>query len=171
MRSAAWGIVPRFDAVSGICADGAGEEKTMAMDNRELKRAGLKATLPRLKILEILESSDRHHLSAEDVYKELLESGDDVGLATIYRVLTQFETAGLVSRHHFESGHAVFELERGHHHDHVVCVQCGKVEEFYDQTIEDRQKSVVGKMGYEIQDHALVIYGNCTKPNCPGKSS
>jgi Fur family ferric uptake transcriptional regulator len=167
MTSVAWGIVSRFDAASGLVA---GEEKTMAMDNRELKRAGLKATLPRLKILEILETSDRHHLSAEDVYKELLESGDDVGLATIYRVLTQFETAGLVSRHHFESGHAVFELERGHHHDHIVCVQCGKVEEFYDQTIEDRQKSVVGKMGYDIQDHALVIYGNCTKTKCPGKS-
>jgi Fur family ferric uptake transcriptional regulator len=143
----------------------------MSADNRELKRAGLKATVPRLKILEMLESSDKHHLSAEDVYRELLEAGDDVGLATIYRVLTQFESAGLVSRHHFESGHAVFELERGHHHDHVVCVQCGKVEEFVDQTIEDRQKLVVGKMGYEIQDHSLVIYGNCRKQNCPGRSS
>ncbi len=142
----------------------------MPTDNRELKRAGLKATLPRLKILEILETSGRHHLSAEDVYRELLEIGDDVGLATIYRVLTQFETAGLVTRHRFESGHAVFELERGHHHDHIVCVQCGKVEEFYDQTIEDRQKSVVGKMGFEIQDHSLVIYGNCNNPSCPGKS-
>ena len=143
----------------------------MSADNRELKRAGLKATVPRLKILEILETSGKHHLSAEDVYRELLEAGDDVGLATIYRVLTQFESAGLVSRHHFESGHAVFELERGHHHDHVVCVQCGKVEEFVDQTIEDRQKLVVGKMGYEIQDHSLVIYGNCRKPNCPDRSS
>ena len=142
----------------------------MPSDNRELKRAGLKATLPRLKILEILETSDRHHLSAEDVYRELLEVGDDVGLATIYRVLTQFESAGLVNRHHFESGHAVFELERGHHHDHIVCVHCGKVEEFYDQTIENRQKTVVGKMGYEIQDHSLVIYGNCTKRNCPSRS-
>ena len=112
----------------------------MGRDYQDLKRAGLKATVPRLKILEILETSDTHHLSAEDVYRELLETGDDVGLATIYRVLTQFETAGLVTRHHFESGHAVFELERGHHHDHIVCVQCGKVEEFYDQTIEDRQK-------------------------------
>jgi len=139
-------------------------------DNRELKRAGLKATLPRLKIFEILEISDRHHLSAEDVYRELLEVGDDVGLATIYRVLTQFESAGLVTRHHFESGHAVFELERGHHHDHIVCVQCGKVEEFYDQIIEDRQKSVVREMGYEIQDHSLVIYGDCKKPNCSGKT-
>jgi len=138
-------------------------------DNQDLKRAGLKATVPRLKILEILETSDTHHLSAEDVYRELLDSSDDVGLATIYRVLTQFESAGLVTRHHFESGHAVFELERGHHHDHIVCIQCGKVEEFYDQTIEDRQKSVVGKMGYAIQDHSLVIYGDCTKSNCPDK--
>jgi Fur family ferric uptake transcriptional regulator len=141
----------------------------MGRDYQDLKRAGLKATVPRLKILEILETSDTHHLSAEDVYRELLESGDDVGLATIYRVLTQFEAAGLVTRHHFESGHAVFELERGHHHDHIVCVQCGKVEEFYDQTIEDRQKSVVARMGYEIQDHSLVIYGDCKKPNCPDK--
>ena len=141
----------------------------MGRDYQDLKRAGLKATVPRLKILEILETSDTHHLSAEDVYRELLETGDDVGLATIYRVLTQFETAGLVTRHHFESGHAVFELERGHHHDHIVCVQCGKVEEFYDQTIEDRQKSVVARMGYEIQDHSLVLYGDCKKPNCPDK--
>lgn len=141
----------------------------MSADNRELKRAGLKATVPRLKILEILETSGKHHLSAEDVYRELFKAGDDVGLATIYRVLTQFESAGLVSRHHFESGHAVFELERGHHHDHVVCVQCGKVDEFFDQAIEDRQKLVVEKMGYEIQDHSLVIYGNCSKPNCPGR--
>ena len=141
----------------------------MSADNRELKRAGLKATVPRLKILEILETSSKHHLSAEDVYRELFEAGDDVGLATIYRVLTQFESAGLVSRHHFESGHAVFELERGHHHDHVICVQCGKVEEFFDQAIENRQKSIVEKMGFEIQDHSLVIYGNCSKPNCPGR--
>ncbi len=141
----------------------------MSADNHELKRAGLKATVPRRKILEILETSGTHHLSAEDVYRELLEAGDDVGLATIYRVLTQFESAGLVSRHHFESGHAVFELERGHHHDHVICVQCGKVEEFFDQAIENRQKSIVEKMGFEIQDHSLVIYGNCSKPNCPGR--
>ncbi len=141
----------------------------MSADNHELKRAGLKATVPRRRILEILETSGTHHLSAEDVYRELLEAGDDVGLATIYRVLTQFESAGLVSRHHFESGHAVFELERGHHHDHVICVQCGKGEEFFDQAIENRQKSIVEKMGFEIQDHSLVIYGNCSKPNCPGR--
>ncbi|MDX1434022.1 MAG: ferric iron uptake transcriptional regulator [Gammaproteobacteria bacterium] len=140
------------------------------MDNTDLKKAGLKATVPRLKVLEILESADAHHMSAEDVYKALLESGEEVGLATVYRVLTQFESAGLVTRHHFESGHAVFELERGDHHDHVVCLQCGRVEEFYDQTIEDRQKTVVGKLGYEIKDHSLVIYGKCVRQNCPNKS-
>ncbi|HEX9585932.1 MAG TPA: ferric iron uptake transcriptional regulator, partial [Gammaproteobacteria bacterium] len=134
------------------------------MENADLKKAGLKATLPRIKILDILESNDERHMSAEDVYKALLEAGEEVGLATVYRVLTQFESAGLVIRHHFEGGHAVFELERGHHHDHIVCVQCGRVEEFYDQTIEDRQKAVVAKKGYDISDHSLVIYGNCTKP-------
>ena len=142
----------------------------MSLDNTDLKKAGLKATVPRLKVLEILESADAHHMSAEDVYKALLESGEEVGLATVYRVLTQFESAGLVTRHHFESGHAVFELERGDHHDHVVCLQCGRVEEFYDQTIEDRQKTVVGKLGYEIKDHSLVIYGKCVRQNCPNKS-
>lgn len=137
------------------------------MESADLKKAGLKATLPRIKILDILESNDQRHMSAEDVYKALLETGEEVGLATVYRVLMQFETAGLVIRHNFEGGHAVFELERGHHHDHIVCVQCGRVEEFYDQTIEDRQKSVVAAKGYEINDHSLVIYGNCTKSNCP----
>ena len=142
----------------------------MGLDNQDLKRAGLKATIPRLKVLEILETADARHMSAEDVYKALLEGGEEVGLATVYRVLTQFESAGLVTRHHFESGHAVFELERGDHHDHVVCLQCGRVEEFYDQTIEDRQKTVVGKMGYEIRDHSLVIYGKCVRQNCPNRS-
>lgn len=137
------------------------------MESSDLKKAGLKATLPRLKIFEILEASDRRHVSAEDVYKALLQSGEEVGLATVYRVLTQFEAAGLVIRHHFEGGHAVFELERGHHHDHIVCVQCGRVEEFYDQTIEDRQKVVVASKGYDISDHSLVIYGNCNRPDCP----
>ncbi len=141
-----------------------------ALESADLKKAGLKATLPRLKILDILENNDPRHMSAEDVYKALLEAGEEVGLATIYRVLTQFEAAGLVIRHNFEGGHAVFELERGHHHDHIVCVQCGRVEEFYDQTIEDRQKAVVRAKGYEINDHSLVIYGNCTKPSCPYRS-
>jgi Fur family ferric uptake transcriptional regulator len=140
------------------------------LESSDLKKAGLKATLPRLKILDILEGSDRRHVSAEDVYKALLESGEDVGLATVYRVLTQFEAAGLVVRHNFEGGHAVFELDRGYHHDHIVCVQCGRVEEFFDQTIEDRQKAVVASKGYDINDHSLVIYGNCTRPDCPYRS-
>ncbi len=140
------------------------------MESVDLKKAGLKATLPRLKILDILETSDRRHVSAEDVYKALLDAGEEVGLATVYRVLTQFEAAGLVIRHNFEGGHAVFELERGHHHDHIVCVQCGRVEEFYDQTIEDRQKAIAAAKGYQINDHSLVIYGNCTRPNCPHRS-
>lgn len=144
--------------------------RTSPLENADLKKAGLKATLPRIKILDILESNDERHMSAEDMYKALLEAGEEVGLATVYRVLTQFESAGLVIRHHFEGGHAVFELERGHHHDHIVCVQCGRVEEFYDQTIEDRQKAVVAKKGYDISDHSLVIYGNCTKPHCPHRS-
>jgi len=140
------------------------------LETSNLKKAGLKATLPRLKILEIFEGSDRRHVSAEDVYKALLESDEEVGLATVYRVLTQFEAAGLVIRHNFEGGHAVFELERGQHHDHIVCVQCGHVEEFFDQTIEDRQKAVAASKGYDINDHSLVIYGNCTRPNCPHHS-
>ncbi|HEY5700881.1 MAG TPA: ferric iron uptake transcriptional regulator [Gammaproteobacteria bacterium] len=141
------------------------------MENTDLKKAGLKATLPRLKILAILEGSDQRHMSAEDVYKALLDAGEEVGLATVYRVLTQFESAGLVIRHHFEGGHAVFELERGHHHDHIVCVECGRVEEFFDQVIEDRQKAVVAKKGYKISDHSLVIYGTCTRTNCPHRSA
>jgi Fur family ferric uptake transcriptional regulator len=140
------------------------------LESSDLKKAGLKATLPRLKILDILEGSGRRHVSAEDVYKALLESGEEVGLATVYRVLTQFEAAGLVIRHNFEGGHAVFELERGDHHDHIICVQCGRVEEFYDQTIEDRQKAIVASKGYDLNDHSLVIYGNCTRPDCPHRS-
>lgn len=140
------------------------------MESTDLKKAGLKATLPRLKILDILENSRQRHMSAEDVYKALLDAGEEVGLATVYRVLTQFEAAGLVIRHNFEGGPAVFELERGHHHDHIVCVQCGRVEEFFDQTIEDRQRDVVASRGYEINDHSLVIYGNCTRSKCPYRS-
>ena len=142
----------------------------MSDNSRNLKSIGLKATYPRLKILDLFQSSEQRHLTAEDVYRTLMNEGMDIGLATVYRVLTQFEQAGLLERHYFESGKAVFELNEGGHHDHLVCMQCGKVEEFYDQTIEDRQKAVVGKMGYEIKDHALVIYGDCKRPNCPGKS-
>ncbi len=130
-------------------------------DQKDLKSAGLKATLPRLKILELLEKSEERHLSAEDVYKVLLNAGDDVGLATVYRVLTQFEDAGLLTRHHFESGKAVFELNEGEHHDHIVCVKCGKVEEFYDEEIERRQKEAAESRGFKMQEHSLMIYGVC----------
>ncbi len=133
----------------------------MPTQNAELKQAGLKVTLPRVKILQILEQaaeSDRQHLSAEDVYKMLLESGDDVGLATVYRVLTQFETAKLVERHHFEGGHSVFELAKGEHHDHMVCVDSGEVMEFYDPIIENRQREIAAEQGYDIVDHSMVLY-------------
>ena len=134
------------------------------MENQELRNAGLKVTLPRVKILEILESSALRHMSAEDMYKALLESGEDIGLATVYRVLTQFETAGLVTRHHFEGGHSVFELNQGMHHDHIVCVKCGRVDEFVDSEIEKRQKQIANAKGYEITDHSLYLYGVC--PEC-----
>ena len=132
------------------------------METQDLKNVGLKVTLPRIKILEMLEQSETRHLSAEDVYKALLESGDDIGLATVYRVLTQFEAAGLVSRHHFEGGHSVFELNQGKHHDHILCVKCGRVDEFVDETIEKRQREIAVKAGYEITDHCLYLYGICS---------
>ncbi len=131
------------------------------MNNLDLKKAGLKITLPRIKILQILENASSHHLSAEDIYRVLVASGEDIGLATVYRVLTQFEEAGLVKRHHFEEGYSVFELDHGAHHDHLVCVKCGEVEEFVDSTIEERQQSVARKAGYLITDHSLTIYGIC----------
>jgi len=137
------------------------------LDDSNIRKAGLKVTTPRIKILEILENSPAHHLSAEDVYKVLLESSEDIGLATVYRVLTQFEEAGLVVRHNFEGGHSVFELDHGHHHDHLVCVKCGRVEEFVDSMIEKRQQEVAKKAGYTITDHSLNIYGicgSCQKP-------
>jgi Fur family transcriptional regulator, ferric uptake regulator len=132
-------------------------------ESQQLKNVGLKITLPRLKVLQILEQSTNHHLSAEDVYKALLETGEDVGLATVYRVLTQFEAAGLVSRHNFEGGHSVFELSQGEHHDHLVCVKCGLVEEFVDEVIEQRQKVIAEKAHFKMTDHALNIYGICPK--------
>lgn len=138
------------------------------MGTQELKNAGLKATMPRLKILRILEENDRRHMSAEDVYKALLESGEDVGLATVYRVLTQFEAAGLVARHHFEGGQSVFELDEGGHHDHILCVQCGRVDEFVDETIEERQRAIAERFGYDMRDHSLYIYGLC--PDCRKKA-
>ncbi len=136
-------------------------------ESQELKKAGLKVTLPRTKILEMLEHTTTRHMSAEDVYKRLLESGDDIGLATVYRVLTQFETAGLVVRHHFEGGHSVFEINQGQHHDHIVCVKCGKVDEFIDEVIEGRQRAIADKLGYDITDHSLYLYGICA--GCQGK--
>src|SRR3984885_6413862 len=136
------------------------------MEGKDLRKAGLKVTLPRLKILEILESSQTRHLSAEDIYRSLLESNEDIGLATVYRVLTQFEAAGLVTRHHFEDGMAVFEINHGTHHDHIVCLDCGRVEEFMDSGIEDRKGAVAKKLGFEIRDHSLIIYGHCVRQNC-----
>ncbi|HEY6131395.1 MAG TPA: ferric iron uptake transcriptional regulator [Halioglobus sp.] len=132
----------------------------MAEQNQELRKAGLKITLPRVKILQILESSEfgSQHMSAEDVYRALLAAGDDVGLATVYRVLTQFETAGLVTRHHFETGHSVFELAKGEHHDHMVCVSTGEVVEFTDSVIEQRQRQIASEHGFELIDHSLVLY-------------
>lgn len=133
----------------------------MSLSNQELRKAGLKVTLPRLKILELLESSRLRHMSAEDVYKSLLEQGEDVGLATVYRVLTQFEAAGIVERHHFEGGHSVFELKDTSHHDHIVCTSCGKVVEFKDEVIEDRQRQMAEKLGFSLTDHSLYLYGMC----------
>ena len=127
-------------------------------DQKDLKNAGLKATLPRLKVLNLFENSKDRHLSAEDIYKIMINAGEDVGLATVYRVLTQFEQAGLLIRHHFESGKAVFELNSGSHHDHIVCIKCGRVEEFYDPEIEKRQESAAAKLGFTMQDHSLTIY-------------
>ena len=134
---------------------------------QSLKDIGLKATLPRRKILELFEGSKVRHLSAEDVYRALIAEGIDVGLATVYRVLTQFEQAGLLSRQNFEHGKAVFELNQGGHHDHLVCLQCGRVEEFYDAEIEKRQTEVARQRGFDLHGHSLAMYGDCTKQNCP----
>ena len=135
----------------------------------DLKNIGLKATLPRLKILEIFQNSNVRHLTAEDVYRHLLHEELDIGLATVYRVLTQFEQAGLLTRSNFESGKAVFELNEGTHHDHLVCVDCGRVEEFYDAEIERRQQAIASERGFALHEHALALYGACTKTNCPHK--
>jgi Fur family ferric uptake transcriptional regulator len=135
----------------------------------ELKSSGLKATLPRIKILEVFQKTTQRHMTAEDVFKALLAEGSDIGLATVYRVLMQFEQAGLLSRSHFESGKSVFELNEGQHHDHLVCLTCGRVEEFYDAEIEQRQRAVASARGFELHDHALALYGACTKKNCAYK--
>ena len=133
----------------------------------ELKSTGLKATLPRLKVLEIFQKGGQRHMTAEDVFRGLLLERSDVGLATVYRVLTQFEQAGILTRSNFESGKAVYELNEGQHHDHLVCLDCGKVEEFFDAQIEERQKEVAKARGFMIAEHALSLYAHCTKENCP----
>jgi Fur family ferric uptake transcriptional regulator len=133
------------------------------LETQDLRSAGLKVTLPRLKILEILESqTGERHLTAEKLYKILLNEGEDIGLATVYRVLTQFEAAGLVTRHHFEGGNSVFELDSGKHHDHIVCMKCGRVDEFTDETIENQQRTIAKNLGYELTDHSLYLYGYCS---------
>ena len=137
------------------------------MESKDIRDAGLKVTLPRLKILNLLETSSNRHLSAEDVYKKLLEIGEVIGLATVYRVLAQFEGAGLVKRHNFEGGNSVFELHQDEHHDHMLCIKCGKVDEFHDEVIEERQLKIAEKMGYTMTDHGLYIYGIC--PTCKAK--
>ena len=137
----------------------------------ELKNTGLKATVPRLKILEVFQSGKQRHMTAEDVYRLLLEDRSDVGLATVYRVLTQFEQAGILIRSHFESGKAVYELDDGKHHDHLVCLDCGRVEEFYDPEIEKRQHAVAKAKGFTISDHALSLYATCNRDDCPHRSS
>lgn len=139
------------------------------MESSDLRKAGLKVTLPRVKILEILAGSHGRHLSAEDIYRALLDQSEDIGLATVYRVLTQFEAAALVKRHHFEGGTAVFELNEGAHHDHIVCLDCGHVEEFMDSGIEQRQTNVAQKLGFEIEEHNLILYGRCRRQDCPNR--
>ncbi|WP_423597570.1 ferric iron uptake transcriptional regulator [Roseateles sp. MS654] len=138
--------------------------------SEEIKNSGLKATLPRIKILEIFQTAQQRHMTAEDVYKALLDERADIGLATVYRVLTQFEQAGLLSRNHFESGKAVFELNEGHHHDHLVCLTCGFVEEFYDPQIEERQRAIAEERGFQLQEHSLALYANCVKKDCPHRN-
>jgi Fur family transcriptional regulator, ferric uptake regulator len=140
-------------------------------ESKDLRNMGLKATLPRLKVLDLFQHSKQRHMTAEDVYKLLLEENADIGLATVYRVLTQFEQAGLLVRHHFESGKAVFELNEGSHHDHLVCLQCGRVEEFFDAEIERRQSKIAKDRGFNIHDHSLYLYADCTKDRCPHKPS
>jgi len=141
----------------------------MPDNSKNLKSIGLKATYPRLRILDLFQSSDQRHLTAEDVYRALMNDGMDIGLATVYRVLTQFEQAGLLERHFFESGKAVFELNEGGHHDHLVCMQCGKVEEFFDPEIEKRQNAIAQDRGFKLREHALYLYADCTRENCPNR--
>jgi len=140
-------------------------------NTQDLKSIGLKATFPRLKILDLFRNSEARHMTAEDVYRHLVAEGMDIGLATVYRVLTQFEQAGLLERHFFESGKAVFELNKGRHHDHLVCMQCGKVEEFFDAEIERRQTEIATERGFVVSEHAMYLYADCVNPDCPNKKS
>jgi len=137
----------------------------------EIKNSGLKATLPRIKILEIFQKTNQRHMTAEDVYKALLLEDADIGLATVYRVLTQFEQAGLLSRNHFETGKSVFELNQGHHHDHLVCLDCGRVEEFFDAEIEQRQHAIAEQKGFALQEHSLALYASCKTKDCPHRGA
>jgi Fur family ferric uptake transcriptional regulator len=137
------------------------------LETQDLRDVGLKVTLPRVKILEMLEQGRDRHMTAEEIYRALTDSGEEIGLATVYRVLTQFEAAGLVIRHHFESGHSVFELDRGEHHDHIVCLDCGRVEEFVDETIEKRQNQIATEHGFKVSEHSMILYGKCAKNPCP----
>ena len=139
-------------------------------NSQDLKSIGLKATLPRLRILELFQKGGVRHLTAEEVYRQLLGEGMDIGLATVYRVLTQFEHAGLIQRHFFESGKAVFELNAGSHHDHLVCLQCGRVEEFYDPAIEERQTRIAAERGFQVKEHALYLYADCLRPDCTARA-
>jgi len=139
------------------------------MESQDLRNAGLKVTAPRLKMLELLEKAQDRHMSAEAIYRLLIEAGEEIGLATVYRALAQFEAAGLVTRHHFEGGQAVFELERGPHHDHIVCVHCGHVEEFNDEIIEKRQRTIAEKLGFNLRDHTLTLYGECSGQDCQAR--
>ncbi len=136
------------------------------METQDLRDVGLKVTLPRVKILEMLERGAARHMTAEEIYRALADSGEEIGLATVYRVLTQFEAAGLVVRHHFESGQSVFELDRGEHHDHIVCLDCGRVEEFLDEVIENRQDQIAAEHGFDVADHSMILYGKCQKDPC-----
>jgi Fur family ferric uptake transcriptional regulator len=139
------------------------------MESEELRNVGLKVTTPRLKILSLLERSTEKHMTAEAIYRQLSAGGEVIGLATVYRALAQFEAAGLITRHQFEGGQTVFELERGPHHDHIVCIRCGRVEEFYDKVIEERQREIAALLGFTLSDHALTLYGECNGPDCLGR--
>jgi Fur family ferric uptake transcriptional regulator len=139
----------------------------MSDNSQNLKNIGLKATYPRLRILDLFQHTDQQHLTAEEVYRLLTNDDMDIGLATVYRVLTQFEQAGLLERHYFETGKAVFELNKGEHHDHLVCLKCGRVEEFYDAEIERRQNLIATERGFKVKDHALYLYADCLRENCP----